>query len=32
MYGYDILCEISKVPFKTQHKLSNTYIAIYDFF
>ena len=32
MYGYDILCGISKVPFEIPHKISNPYIercAIY---
>ena len=31
MYGRDILCGISKVPFEISHKISNPYIEIYDF-
>ena len=30
MYGYDILCGISKVPFEIQHKISYPYIERYD--
>ena len=32
MYGWDILCEISKVPFEIPHKISNPYIERYDFY
>ena len=31
MYGQDILCEISKVPFEIPHKISYPYIERYDF-
>ena len=31
MYGQDILCGISKVPFDITHKLSYPYIERYDF-
>ena len=32
MYGYDILCGISKGPFEIPHKISYSYIARYDFY
>ena len=32
MYGYDILCGISKVPFEIPHKISYSYIERYDFY
>ena len=32
MYGYDILCEIWKVPFEIPHKISYPYIERYDFY
>ena len=32
MYGKDILCGISKVPFEIPHKKSNPYIERYDFY
>ena len=32
MYGYDILCGISKVPFEIPHKISYLYIERYDFY
>ena len=31
MYGYDILCWISKVPFEIPHKISYSYIERYVF-
>ena len=31
MYGYGILCGISKVSFEIPHKISYTYIERYDF-
>ena len=31
MYGYDILCGISKVPFEIPHKISYPYIERCDF-
>ena len=31
MYGYDILCGISKLPFEIPHKISYSYIEWYDF-
>ena len=30
MYGYDILSEISKVPFEIPHKISYSYIKRLD--
>ena len=32
MYGYDILCGISKVPFEIPHKILYPYIERYDFY
>ena len=32
MYGLDILCGISKVPFEIPHKISNPYIERYNFY
>ena len=32
MYGKDILCGISKVPFEIPHKISHPYIEKYDFY
>ena len=32
MYGLDILCGISKVPFEIPHKISYPYIERYDFY
>ena len=32
MYGWDIVCGISKVPFEIPHKISNPYIESYDFY
>ena len=32
MYGQDILCGISKVPFEIPNKVSYPYIERYDFF
>ena len=32
MYGQDILCGISKVPFEIPHKISYPYIARYDLY
>ena len=32
MYGYDILCGISKVPFEIPHEISYPYIERYDFY
>ena len=32
MYGFKILCEISKVPFEISHKILNPYIAKYAFY
>ena len=32
MYGLDILCGISKVPFEIPHKISNPHIKRYDFY
>ena len=32
MYGQDILCGISKVPFEIPHKISYPYIERYDFY
>ena len=32
MYGYDILCGISKVPFEIPHKISYPYIERCDFY
>ena len=32
MYGQDILCEISKVPFEFPHKIPHPYIERYDFY
>ena len=32
MYGFKILCEISKGTFEISHKISNTYIAKYAFY
>ena len=32
MYGQDISCGISKVPFEMPHKISCPYIEIYDFY
>ena len=31
MYGLDILCGISKVPFEIPHKISYQYVDRYDF-
>ena len=31
MYGQDILCGISKVPFEIPHKISYPHIERYDF-
>ena len=31
MYGSDILCGISKVPFEIPHKISDPYTESYDF-
>ena len=31
MYGWDILCGISKVPFEIPNKIFNPYIESYDF-
>ena len=32
MYGYDILCGMSKVPFEIPHKISYPYIERYKFY
>ena len=32
MYGYDILCGISKVTFEIPHKISYPYIERYDLY
>ena len=32
MYGWDILCGISKVPFEIPHKISDPYIEICNFY
>ena len=32
MYGFKILCEISKVPFEIAHKILNTYTTKYAFY
>ena len=32
MYGQDILCEISKVPFEIPHKMSYPYIEKFVFY
>ena len=32
MYGLDILCGISKVPFEIPHKISYPYIERYNFY
>ena len=32
MYGYDVLCGISKVPFEIPHKISYPYIERCDFY
>ena len=32
MYGLDILCGISKVPFEIPHKISYSYIERYVFY
>ena len=32
MYGWDILCGISKVPFEIPHKISYPYIERYVFY
>ena len=32
MYGYDILCGISKAPFEIPHKISYPYIERYEFY
>ena len=32
MYGQDILCGISKVPFEIPHKITYPYIERYDFY
>ena len=32
VYGFKILCEISKVPFEISHKILNPYIAKYAFY
>ena len=32
MYGQDILCGISKVPFEIPHKISYPYIERYEFY
>ena len=32
MYGYDILCGISNVPFEIPHKIANPYIERCDFY
>ena len=32
MYGFKILCEISKVPFEISHKILNPYTAKYAFY
>ena len=32
MYGQDILCGISKVPFEIPQKMSYPYIEKYDFY
>ena len=32
MYGFKILCEISKVPFEISHKILNPYTAKYVFY
>ena len=32
MYGFKILCEISKVPFEISHKMVNPYPTKYAFF
>ena len=31
VYGFKILCEISKVPFEISHKILNAYTAKYAF-
>ena len=31
VYGFKILCEISKVPFEISHKILNPYTAKYEF-
>ena len=32
MYGFKILCEISKVPFEISHKILKPYTAKYAFY
>ena len=32
MYGFKILCEISKVPIEISHKILNPYTAKYAFY
>ena len=32
MYGFKVLCEISKVPFEISYKILNTYTAKYAFY
>ena len=32
VYGFKILCEISKVPFEISHKILNPYTAKYEFY
>ena len=32
MYGFKILCEISKMPFEISHKILNPYTAKYAFY
>ena len=32
MYGFKILCEISKVPFEISHNILNPYTAKYAFY
>ena len=32
MYGFKILCEISKVPFEISHKMLNPYTTKYAFY
>ena len=32
MYGFKILCEISKVPFEISHQIVNPYTAKYAFY
>ena len=32
MYGFNILCEISKVPYEISHKILNPYTAKYAFY